>query len=155
MSKDELIGAIAQELRTLQQSFDAFDEAAAVRLGLNRTDLRCLDIVLGRGPLTAGELSSALRLSPAATTTVVDRLTRAGFVSRAQDPGNRRRIMVEATERAVEVAREIFEPVGAAGAEALTRFDTDELRIALDFLRTALRVHQEQTERVSRSGESR
>ncbi|WP_039794418.1 MarR family winged helix-turn-helix transcriptional regulator [Nocardia araoensis] len=154
MSKDELIDAIAQELRLLQQSFDAFDEAAAVRLGLNRTDLRCLDIVLGRGPLAAGELSAALRLSPAATTTVVDRLVRAGFVSRAPDPGNRRRILVEGTTRAVEVAREIFEPVGAAGAEALTRFDTDELRVALDFLRTALRVHQEQTERVSRLGES-
>lgn len=59
MSKDELIAEIAQELRLLQRSFDAFDEAAAVRLGLNRTDLRCLDIVLARGPLAAG--SSAPR----------------------------------------------------------------------------------------------
>ncbi|MGW4328728.1 MarR family winged helix-turn-helix transcriptional regulator [Nocardia sp. NPDC004573] len=152
MSKDELIAEIAQELRLLQQSFDAFDEAAAVRLGLNRTDLRCLDIVLARGPLAAGELSAALRLSPAATTTVVDRLVRAGFVTRAQDPGNRRRILIEGTMRARKVAREIFEPVGVAGAEALLRFDTGELRTALDFLRTALAVHQAETERVSRAG---
>ncbi|MGW0071062.1 hypothetical protein ACWDUI_26780, partial [Streptosporangium sandarakinum] len=70
MSKHDVIGEIAMELRRLQQSFDAFDEAAAARLGLNRTDLRCLDVVLAEGPVPAGRISAALKLSPAATTTV-------------------------------------------------------------------------------------
>ncbi|NKY84698.1 MarR family winged helix-turn-helix transcriptional regulator [Nocardia veterana] len=152
MSKEELIGEIARELRQLQQSFDAFDEAAAAHLGLNRTDLRCLDIVLGAGRLSAGELSTALRLSPAATTTVVDRLIRAGMVTRTEDPENRRRKLIEATAKAARVAEEIFEPVGRAGTKALGRFDIGELGTALEFLRVAKEVQQQQITRVAQLG---
>ncbi|WP_040739363.1 MarR family winged helix-turn-helix transcriptional regulator [Nocardia tenerifensis] len=148
MSKDELIGQVGSQLRLLQRSFDTFDEAAAGHLGLNRTDLRCLDVVLGRGPLAAGELSAELKLSPAATTTVIDRLERAGLVTRAQDAVNRRRVLVAPTDAARGVAEDIFEPVGQAGAKALGRYDSDQLALILDFLRTALRVHREQAERL-------
>ncbi|MEV0431742.1 MarR family transcriptional regulator [Nocardia sp. NPDC050413] len=150
MSKDdEIIGEIGLQLRLLQRSFDTFDEAVAAHLRLNRTDMRCLDIVLGRGSLSAGELSSALRLSPAATTTVIDRLERAGYVSRAQDPDNRRRVLIEPTADAQRMAELIFEPVGRAGTAALGHYDSDQLRLILDFLATALRVHQEQTDLVA------
>ncbi|WP_433711943.1 MarR family winged helix-turn-helix transcriptional regulator [Nocardia sp. CA-084685] len=145
MSKDEIIAEIGMQLRLLQESFDAFDEAVAARLGLNRTDTRCLDIVLGRGPLAAGELSVQLKLSPAATTTVIDRLVRAGFVTRNQDPANRRRVLIEATETAQSTAAEIFTPVGQAGAKALARYNPTQLHTILDFLRTALEVHQAHT----------
>ncbi len=152
MSKDEQIGAIGHHLRLLQQSFDTFDEAAAARLGLNRTDMRCLDLVLERGPIAAGELSVALRLSPAATTTVIDRLVRAGFATRAQDPDNRRRVLVTATDAAHAVDAEIFRPVGMAGARALSRYDEETLAVILDFLRTALDVHREQTRLLAERG---
>ncbi|MFE3443755.1 MarR family winged helix-turn-helix transcriptional regulator [Nocardia sp. NPDC059180] len=145
MSKEEQIGAIGQQLRLLQQSFDTFDETAAAHLGLNRTDMRCLDILLGRGPSAAGELSAALRLSPAATTTVIDRLVRAGFATRAQDPDNRRRVLVTATDAARAVDAELFLPVAEAGGQALTRYDEASLALILDFLQTAFDVHQEQT----------
>ncbi|MFX0579681.1 MarR family winged helix-turn-helix transcriptional regulator [Nocardia nepalensis] len=145
MSKDEIIGEIGMQLRLLQESFDAFDEAVAARLGLNRTDTRCLDVVLGRGPLAAGELSAQLGLSPAATTTVIDRLVRAGFVTRTQDPSNRRRVLVEATAAAHATSDEIFGPVAQAGAKALARYDSNQLSLILDFLHTALEIHQAQT----------
>ncbi|MEU4703204.1 MarR family winged helix-turn-helix transcriptional regulator [Nonomuraea dietziae] len=136
------------ELRQLQQSFDVFDEAAAARLGLNRTDLRCLDVVLGDGPVPAGQISLALKLSPAATTTVIDRLERAGMVFRSPDPGNRRRVLVAATDAARSAEAEIFVPVGQAGAQVLQEYGPDELAIILDFLRTARRVQEEQAARI-------
>ncbi|MEV4836399.1 MarR family transcriptional regulator [Nonomuraea sp. NPDC049486] len=151
MSKSSVIGEIAMELRRLQRSFDAFDEAAAARLGLNRTDLRCLDVVLAGGPLPAGRLSVALKLSPAATTTVIDRLERAGMVSRSPDPGNRRRVLVAATDAARSAEAEIFVPVGRAGAQALQKYGPDELAVILDFLRTARGVQEEQAARVGTS----
>ncbi|MFC9967414.1 hypothetical protein ACFVH4_24565 [Nocardia ignorata] len=40
-----IIDEIGQQLRLLQRSFDTFDEAVAAHLRLNRTDMRCLDIV--------------------------------------------------------------------------------------------------------------
>ena len=136
-------------VRLLQQSFDAFEEAAATRLGLNRTDLRAMDLLLANGgPMSAGELTSALRLSPAATTTVIDRMERAGLVSRTRDTGNRRRVLVTATDAARAIERDIYLPVGAAGARALGRYDEDQLATILDFLRNARRVQEEHAVRV-------
>ncbi|MGW7002069.1 MarR family winged helix-turn-helix transcriptional regulator [Streptomyces sp. NPDC054933] len=149
MSKDARIGDIAMELRLLQQSFDAFDEAAAARLRLNRTDLRCLDLVLTDGPLSAGEISAAVRLSPAATTTAIDRLERAGYASRTRDDDNRRRVLVTATDAARSVEAEIFRPVGQAGAESLSRYNEDQLAVIQDFLQTARQVQQAQTTRLT------
>ncbi|MGI5180297.1 MarR family transcriptional regulator [Dactylosporangium sp. CA-152071] len=140
------------QLRLLQQSFDAFDEAAAARLGLNRTDLRAMDLVLANGgPLSAGELTSALKLSPAATTTVIDRLERAGLVRRTRDAENRRRVLVTATDAAHTIEQEIYFAVGAAGARALGRYDKDQLSTIIDFLQTARKVQEDQTARVSMS----
>jgi DNA-binding MarR family transcriptional regulator len=130
------------------KSVNRLDEAAADRLGLNRTDLRCLDVVPGGGPLTAGELSAALKLSPAATTTVIDRLERVGLVSRARDVDNRRRVLVAATDAARAAEAEIFAPVSSAGARALQRYDEDQLAVILDFLHRARRVQEEQIARV-------
>lgn len=137
------------QLRLLQQSFDAFDEAAAARLGLNRTDLRAMDLVLANdGPLSAGELTRALKLSPAATTTVIDRLERAGLVTRTRDAENRRRVLVTETDAARAVEQDIYLPVGAAGARALDRYNKDQLATILDFLRTARQVQEDQTARI-------
>lgn len=149
MSKIELVWKVATQIRLLQQSFDAFDEAAGARLGLNRTDLRCLDLVLSGAPLSAGELTSALRLSPAATTTVIDRLERAGLVARARDATNRRRVLVTATDAARAAEAEIYRPLGEAGMRALRRYSQEELATILDFLRTAREVQEEHIARIS------
>lgn len=150
MSKHGLIRDVAMHVRLLQQSFDTFEEAAAARLGLNRTDLRAIDLLLANGgPMSAGGLTSALKLSPAATTTVIDRLERAGLVSRTRDSENRRRVLVTATDAARTIEQDIYLPVGDAGIQALDRYDEDQLATILDFLRTASRVQEEQAARIS------
>ena len=149
MSKSDLTHRVAHELRLLQRGTDAFDEAAAARLGLNRTDLRCLDVLLGGGPFSAGDLAVELRLSPAATTTVIDRLERAGLATRTRDSANRRRVQVAATEAAHAIDREIYRPLAAAGLEALRRFDDAQLATIVDFLRVAREVQKNQTARIT------
>jgi DNA-binding MarR family transcriptional regulator len=148
MSKDKTVRDVGVRMRLLQQSVDAFDEAAAARLGLNRTDLRCLDLVLAGEAPSAGDLATALYLSPAATTTVIDRLERANFVARTRDAGNRRRVLVTPTEAARAAERELYLPVGAAGARALREYDEQQLATIIDFLDTARRVQEEQTARI-------
>ena len=134
----------------MQQSFDAFDEAAAAALELNRTDLRALDLLLGDdSPRSAGDLSNALTLSPAATTTVIDRLQRAGLAERMPDPHNRRRVLVAATGAARDAELEIYAPISVAGSEALTRYTTEQLATILDFLRVARQVQEEQATRIA------
>lgn len=92
-----------------------------------------MDLILASsGPLSAGELTNALRLSPAATTTVIDRLERAGLVSRIRDSHNRRRVLVTPTDAARVIEQEIYLPVGAAGAQVQQRSTRDGPRLPAD-----------------------
>lgn len=50
------------------------------------------------GPLTVGTLAEHLRLAPATTTEVVDRLEVKGLVERKRDSGDQRRVHVSLTE---------------------------------------------------------
>src|ERR1700684_1456860 len=69
-------------------------QAAADRIGINATDLNCLNILSFSGQLTAGELARGTGLTTASITGVVDRLEDAGFVRRERDATDRRRVVV-------------------------------------------------------------
>jgi DNA-binding MarR family transcriptional regulator len=83
----------------------AYDEALADRLGLNLTDLRALEHVIGEPGLNAGRLAELSALTSGAVTGVLDRLERAGFVERVPDPGDRRGVAIQPIPaRAAELA---------------------------------------------------
>ena len=65
--KDELMGEVREALRTMLSAADAHDEVVARRLGINRTDHQCMDILdQNGGLLTAGDLARASGLTPKA-----------------------------------------------------------------------------------------
>ena len=92
-----LISQVSAAVQAYQRSTDAFDDLVARELKVNRSDLRCLDYLFG-GPMTTSELARATALSLSATTTLVDRLQRRGFVTRVADVTDRRKVMVEMTD---------------------------------------------------------
>src|SRR3954463_8894838 len=59
--KKELITELISEFRTAGNQDSAFDNLAAEHLGLNRTDLHCINIIENSGGLTAGELAAPPR----------------------------------------------------------------------------------------------
>lgn len=126
--------AVIDELRALSTEIDSFDQAAAERLGRNRTDMRCMDILDWRGTLTAGQLAAAAGLSSGAITTVVDRLERLGDVCRADDPHDRRRVVIRVTEEAGRRSETVFAGIRSASADLLTGYDDAELGLIRDFL---------------------
>jgi len=69
-------------------------QAAADRIGINATDLNCLNILSFSGSLTAGGLARATGLTTASITGVIDRLEQAGYVRRERDAKDRRRVVV-------------------------------------------------------------
>ena len=73
------------------------NERIARSIGLNVVDLQTLGILLDTDrPLTAGEISTRTELPTSTTTRVIDRLEKGGFVRRASDPADRRKVVVEA-----------------------------------------------------------
>ncbi|MEV4178073.1 MarR family transcriptional regulator [Nonomuraea sp. NPDC049709] len=142
MSKQNLIDALTRAVQELQDATDVIDELAARRLGINRTDLRCLSRLSARGPLTATELAAAAGLTGGAMTTVIDRLERAGLARRHRDEADRRRVLVHLTERAERLSEEIWGPVLADARTELDRFTPAELTLIERFLSVALEHQQ-------------
>jgi DNA-binding MarR family transcriptional regulator len=90
----EAVGEIVTDLRTFASRLLVHGIGAAEALGLVPTDLVCMCLLQLHGPVTPGWLAEMTGLSTGAVTGVVDRLERAGYVSRAQDPQDRRRVIV-------------------------------------------------------------
>ncbi len=147
-SREELAAAVTDLVRRHQIAQDAFDEAATARLGVNRTDGRCLDILDRHGRLTAGELAREGGLSTGAVTTLVDRLERMGYVRRVRDTEDRRRVFIELTDALHERAGEIWGPLAELSGSFLARHSDAELRTLRDFLGDAIAVLDEHAERV-------
>ena len=153
-NRPRLLDELFAELRLEREASLAFDEAAAELLGINPTDLRCLGVLDRRGAVTATELAREARLTTGATTALIDRLERAGYVRRVRDERDRRRVYVELTDRARgEIAR-IWGPLGQEGQEVAARYSDEELALIVEYLRTSREVlgrHLERLESMRRS----
>ncbi|MBO0763077.1 MAG: MarR family transcriptional regulator [Hyphomicrobiaceae bacterium] len=113
-----------------------YSQAVAARLGMNSTDLECLDHIL-RGPVTAGRLAELTGLTTGAITGVIDRLEREGLARRESDPDDRRKTVVRALPAVLKRVLPLFEPMERAAMAVLSRYRDDELALILDFLTRA------------------
>jgi DNA-binding MarR family transcriptional regulator len=134
--------AIAKALRGYQSALDAFDEAVALRLGVNRTDLRCVDLLSQHQPMTAGALARASGLTSGAVTFVLDRLERLGLVSRRRDAADRRQVFVELAPAAEELAWKLHEPLVLDFRIGAQMFSDEELSVIGRFLELAREMYE-------------
>jgi DNA-binding MarR family transcriptional regulator len=122
---------------------------AAERLGVNRTDLHCLNAIENSGGLTAGQLAAEAGLTTGAVTGVIDRLEEAGFVRRVPDPNDRRRVKLEVTQKFYARADKIWGPLAADWVSTLTsRFTAAELERIIEFLRATNEVGKRHLDRL-------
>ena len=139
----ELYAQLGDEVRANQRATDAVDELLAEALGINRTDARCMDILDQHGRMSAGDLAEASRLTTGAITAVIDRLERAGIARRVPDPSDRRRVLVEPTEKALEFANELMvEPMRRLYLPMAERYSDDDLQLILDFTRQGREIQE-------------
>jgi DNA-binding MarR family transcriptional regulator len=109
-------------------------QAAADRVGINATDMQCLNILSFRGQMTAGELAKATGLTTASITGVVDRLEEAGYVTRERDAHDRRRVVVKIVlDRALRDVASVFLPTLRAWREMAAQYSDDELRLIVGY----------------------
>ena len=129
---------IVDRLRWYVVQSEHVAHAFAQRHGLHPTDMAALIAVMeaeaGGAPLTAGGLAARLRLSSAATTAVVDRLERAGHLTRDRSHADRRRVELRYSPPAMALAREFFGPLGARTDRLMAEFDDAELAVVLRFV---------------------
>ncbi|HEV7615463.1 MAG TPA: MarR family transcriptional regulator [Solirubrobacterales bacterium] len=149
--KRELIQGLIAAFRASGNQDSAFENLAADRLGVNRTDLHCLNAIENAGGLSAGQLAAAVGLTSGAVTGVVDRLERSGFARRVADPADRRRVKVEVTPEFYARAERIWGPLAAEWEASLaSHFTAAELARVTEFLRLTNEVGKRHLDRLER-----
>jgi len=148
-AKRLLVDELIREFRVSGNQDKAFDALAAERLGINETDLHCLNIIENSGGLTAGELAVQSGLTNGAITGVLDRLERAGFAQRVPDPGDRRRVYVQVTAAFYKRAERIWGPMAEDWQATLgKRFTKEELERMTELLRISSEIGRRHLKRL-------
>ncbi|MFF7857941.1 MarR family transcriptional regulator [Streptomyces sp. NPDC007904] len=134
---------------TQEQALWAMDQLIATHLvgqheiaqqvGLNVTDLTSFAFVIeaGENLLTAGELADRVHVTTGAMTGILNRLERAGYITRRPDPADRRRVRVAARPDALARTREIYEPYYARITALFADYTPEEIAVLHDWFRRA------------------
>lgn len=85
---------LLNELRILVDAMEELDMAVADQYGINRTDMRCLELLRLCGPMQPKDLAGAMRYTSGGMTAVIDRLVAAGYVERLPSANDQRAILV-------------------------------------------------------------
>jgi DNA-binding MarR family transcriptional regulator len=137
-----------REVRMSQVATDRMDQAVADALGLNRTDMRCTDVLEREGAVTAGRLAQATGLTTGAITSVIDRLERAGYARRVRDQNDRRRVLVELTPEVLERSRGFYAEHQKLSERLYRRSSEEELKLLLQFVRTGRELNEREAARL-------
>jgi DNA-binding MarR family transcriptional regulator len=153
MNREELLVSLNNAMRKSSASGVVFSNAVAERLGIHSRDLECLDLLYLEGPVTAGQLADITGLTTGAVTGLVDRLERAGYVRRIQNPKDRRSVIIEAVPESFARIGPYFASLGDAINEELSQYSEKELRFMLDFFSHVYTIMNKETVKVRKSGE--
>ncbi|MET9518455.1 MarR family winged helix-turn-helix transcriptional regulator [Streptomyces sp. NPDC002994] len=148
-----LVAELTAESRRYMASYALFSQAVADHLGLHPTDLQCLNLLnLETGPVTIGRVAELTGLTTGSATRLVDRLERAGYLTRRRDTQDRRRVLVEAVPERMAEFGAVWEKLSGRWAEMFDAYDDDELALIIAHMRRTVEVSAAQVERL-RGGE--
>jgi DNA-binding MarR family transcriptional regulator len=136
---------ITQELFELSSAIDLIGQAAAARLGINQTDLICLELLLRRGPMGASDVAAALGLTTAAISAMATRLEAGGYAYREMDPADRRRVLLHASPAGARQAFSLFDNLYRAAADLHAQHSQRDQRKLLTLLRQYRQLISEHT----------
>jgi DNA-binding MarR family transcriptional regulator len=142
-----LAAAIGTAIMRWQEATQLFDEAVGERLGLSTAERHCISALV-EAPLPAGAIAEAVGLTPAAVTSLVDRLEARGFVERQRGEADRRQVLVALTEATKKAAQRYYGPIAREGAAMLEAMSLADLAAVQRFMTAALDLQQRQVDRI-------
>ena len=150
MNREEIIQTIVDKFREMSTETIMFHQAVADELGLHITDHKCMDIIHRFGAMPAGRLGEMTGLTTGAITGMMDRLEKAGYVRRANDPKDRRKTIVEPVrnkklERKIEM---IFTPLHERMHKFLSSYSDNELTFLFDAITKLIEQTREESKRL-------
>lgn len=126
--------------------------AGAEAAGLSTSEWYALSQIALAGSLTSGEISACTGLTTGATTRLIDRLEKAGYVRRVPDPDDRRKVVVEPVTDALAGIEATVGPARRRIAEVLDRYSPDQLDLLFDYFAHAAPAFRQATEEIRAGG---
>src|SRR5882757_608096 len=117
-------------LRELVLGWDRYRETVADELGVGTTEIVALGFLYHDGPSTPSEIGQRLNLTSGSVTALIDRLEGAAFVTRSQNPDDRRSLLATATpagQHAIQWSYERLDEIIAGALESVPQLPLDDL----------------------------
>lgn len=133
---------LVQLLQRFGQASDRYVEFTGAVHRTHRTDMNALAIIIRyerEGALpTPGEISRELQLSSPATTALLDRLERLGYVTRQRGDKDRRVVRIALTDLARSDGRAMFMPLAAQMMALVSQYSPEQIEFLSDFMAKAI-----------------
>jgi DNA-binding MarR family transcriptional regulator len=136
-ARRQLLKALDEAGRRIGAQTVLVSDLVATRVGLNSTDLECLDLLYLAGPTTAGRLAAHTGLTSGATTAAIDRLEDAGFVTRRRVLDDRRVVLVNVVDAGAKLIQPFYRPLLSRLDAVHARYPDRQLKTVLRFLTDA------------------
>ncbi|MEU3500557.1 helix-turn-helix domain-containing protein [Streptomyces hundungensis] len=150
--RDDLMRDLGGVSRRYMASYALFNQALADQMGLHPTDLQCLNLLgLEPGPVTTGRIAALTGLTTGSATRLVDRLEKAGYVTRRRDTEDRRKVLVELVPCRMEELGSVWSKLNGAWWEMFEAYEDHEIALIATHMRRTAELSAAQIERL-RSG---
>ncbi|WP_313810930.1 MarR family transcriptional regulator [Glutamicibacter sp.] len=135
---------LVQLLQDFTQASDRFVEATASHNSMHRRDLSALSTLMKNErnglKLSPSQLSALLQLSSPATTAMLDRLERLGYIQRQRRQEDRRGTIINLTEKAFIEGRSMFLPLSQRLTDVIESYDDQRICQINEFLSQAIKA---------------
>jgi DNA-binding MarR family transcriptional regulator len=141
----------AMEFREFTFELIRHQQAIADKLGINLTDFKLLGLLHRRGEMTPKALIEATGMSPAAMTTVIDRLEQAGYVERDRRGPDRRSFTVRPTKGSESKVERLYKSLLVASQSLLPDYTARQTALIADFFTKSIEILRIATAKLSGS----
>jgi len=121
------------------------------KLGVNGTDMECLGYLLSKRISTPTELAKYTGLSSGATTAMLDRLEKEGFIERRPNPDDRRGTLIALAESGADRVARWYAPVGKAQERLISNYPEEELQLIASFFESYAKIWEQEREKLQES----
>jgi DNA-binding MarR family transcriptional regulator len=132
--RNELIQKFIWEMRKMATANVLHATTVAHQVGIGVNDMKCAELLVRNGQMTAGQLAESSGLTTGAITGVVDRLEKAGWARRQPDPHDRRRVIIQALPQDSRTVAGLYDSYMQAISALLADYNDQELARILEFL---------------------
>lgn len=144
-SRTEITADLDWRLRSFTTSAVLAANSIAQKVGIGPNDLKCAEILIRMGAMSAGELGEKAGLTTGAITGIVDRLEKAGWAKRVPDQNDRRRIIIHPGPQDAETMTGLYKSYMESLTRLLEGFSDAELTLVTTFIDGLIKINYEQT----------